>query len=123
MEELFALEQARLDALNRNDVDSVGRLMAADLVHVHATGAVQDKAQFLAGLRALPRQCLREDLQVRACGADAAVLTGHVVNTLTRPGQDTPEQIRMMVTLVARRAEGAWRFVSFHACRAPADAH
>ena len=119
LDEVLALEQSRLDALNRHDIDSVGRLMSADLVHVHATGVVEDLAQYLAGLRALPRQSQREDLRVRPCGDQAAVVTGHVVNTLTRPGQATPEQSRLMVTLVARREVDAWRYVSFHACRAP----
>ena len=120
-DEIQALEAARLAALNDNDLDSVGRLMSADLVHVHATGLVEDRAEYLAGLRKLPRRSRREDLHVRACGEQAAVVTGHVVNTLTRPGEAAPEQSRLMVTLVARREDGAWRYVSFHACRAPVD--
>ena len=118
-DEVRAIEHARLDALNRNDLEAVGRLMSADLVHVHATGAVENLAQYLAGLRALPRQSRREDMHILACGEQAAVITGHVVNTLTRAGQTVSEQTRLMVTLVARREPGGWRFVSFHACRAP----
>src|SRR4051812_7200818 len=46
-DEVLALEQARLDALNRNDLEAVAQLMSPDLVHVHATGAVEDLAQYL----------------------------------------------------------------------------
>lgn len=60
-----ALEQARLDALGRHDVDSIERLLAPDLVHVHATGLVENKAEFIAHLRALPRSTDRCTLQVR----------------------------------------------------------
>jgi ketosteroid isomerase-like protein len=119
-DEVVALEKARLDALDRNDIDAIAQMMSEDLVHVHATGMVENRAQYLDGLRALPRRTKRENLHIILCGDQAAVLTGNVVNSLTRPGQTTLEQTRLIVTLVARREEGIWRFVSFHACRTPA---
>ncbi|ABE36873.1 snoaL-like domain protein [Paraburkholderia xenovorans LB400] len=113
-----ALEQARLDALGRHDVDSIERLLAPDLVHVHATGLVENKAEFIAHLRALPRSTDRCTLQVRVFG-DVAVLTGKVVNTVVYPGRSEPESIPMFVTQVARLCSGEWLFVSFHATRLP----
>ncbi|MES2534280.1 MAG: nuclear transport factor 2 family protein [Pseudomonadota bacterium] len=115
-QEVRLLEQTRLEKLAANDFDAVGQLMSEDLVHVHGTGKVEDKTAFLASLRLLPRRTERRSLHVRVFG-DVAVLTGEVVNTLTRPGQTAPESIPMMVTQVVRREAGCWRFVSFHASK------
>jgi len=116
--EVLALEQARLDALNKSDLDAVKELMSERLVHIHATGAVEDRNQYIDGLRRLPRKTRRDDdICVRLCGNDVAILTGVIVNTLTRAGESVPEDVRLVVTQVAQRESGIWRFVSFHACR------
>lgn len=114
-----ALEQARLEALERHDVDAVESLLAADLVHVHATGQVENKQDFIAHLRALPRRTARRSLDIRIFG-ETAVLTGEVVNTLVRPGRTEPESISMYVTQVAHKRGDDWLFVSFQATRLPA---
>lgn len=115
-EEVRALEYARLAALSAHDVDAVAELMAEDLVHIHATGLIEDKAMFIAHLRKQPRRTERRSLDIRVYG-EVAILTGEVVNTLTRPGQAVPEDVPMAVTQVARKQAQGWRFVSFHACR------
>lgn len=115
-EEVRALESARLSALAAHDVDAVAALMAEDLVHIHATGAVENKDRFIEHLRQQPRRTERRSLDIRIYG-DLAILTGEVVNILTRPGQTTPEEVPMVVTQVARKGASGWRFVSFHACR------
>lgn len=111
------LEEARLAALEIHDVEAVGRLMADDLVHIHATGRVQSKPEFIEDLKTLPRRTKRLSLRVRLYG-DVAVLTGDIVNTLTRAGSSAPETIPMRITQVARKDDaGCWKFSSFHACR------
>jgi ketosteroid isomerase-like protein len=116
--EVLALEQARLDPLNKSDLDAVKELMSDRLVHIHATGAVEDRNQYIDGLRRLPRKTRRDDdICVRLCGNDVAILTGVIVNTLTRAGESAPQDVRLVVTQVAQRESGIWRFVSFHACR------
>ena len=45
--ELTAREAARRDALVASDLDALAELMTDDLVHVHTTGNVHDKAQLL----------------------------------------------------------------------------
>lgn len=115
--EIRALEAARIDALQRNDVPAVAALMDDDLVHIHATGLTENFEQFVAGLRALPRSPARHSLQVRVYGEDIAVLTGEISNTVLRPGKTEPETARVMVTQVARRRPDGWKFVSFHASK------
>ena len=114
--EVQALEATRLTALAATDVEAVGQLMAEDLVHIHATGAVQNKAQYLAQLAELPRTTQRTSLTVRTYG-DVAVLTGQVVNILKRAPDLPSESSRMVVTQVAHRKAERWTFVSFHATR------
>ena len=114
--ELQALEAARLAALAANDVEAVGQLMADDLVHIHATGVVQNKSQYLAQLADLPRLTQRTTLTVRTYG-EVAVLTGQVVNTIKRAQHLPAESVSMTVTQVAYRQSGRWMFVSFHAAR------
>ncbi|CAN5758246.1 hypothetical protein BH09PSE5_BH09PSE5_05690 [soil metagenome] len=115
-QQVRSLEQARIDALSRHDVETVSALMAEELVHIHVTGKVENKRDFIEHLRAQPRKTERLSLDVRVYG-DTAVMTGDVANTLTRPGQTTPEVVTMRVTQVAHRSAGSWKFVSFHACR------
>ena len=114
--EIQALEATRLTALAANDVEAVGQLMAEDLVHIHATGAVQNKAQYLAQLAELPRTTQRTSLAIRTYG-DVAVLTGQVVNTLKRAPHLPAESTHMVVSQVAHRQAGRWTFVSFHSTR------
>ncbi len=115
--EIRALEAARIDALQRNDVQAVAALMDDELIHIHATGLTENFEQFVAGLRAQPRSSVRHSLRVRVYGDDVAVLTGEVANTLLRPGRKEPETVRVMVTQVAARRPAGWKFVSFHASR------
>ncbi|MGD9944489.1 MAG: SgcJ/EcaC family oxidoreductase [Burkholderiaceae bacterium] len=115
--EIRALEAARVDALQRNDVQAVAALMDEDLIHIHATGRTENYEQFVAGLQSLPRSPTRESLHVRVYGNDVAVLTGEIINTVFRPGKPEPEIIRAMVTQVARRRPDGWKFVSFHASK------
>lgn len=114
--EVRALEERRLAALEANDVDAVGQLMSEDLVHIHATGAVQDKAAYLAQLAQLPRTTRRESLALRVYGK-TAVLTGNVETTLKRAPNLPAESHSMVVTQVATKQAEQWLFVSFHATR------
>lgn len=116
--EVLALENARLAALAAHDVDAVANLMAEDLVHIHATGLVENKTLFIEHLRKQPRSTARRSLDIRVYD-DIAILTGEIVNTLTRPGKTEPEDVALAVTQVARKEADGWRFVSFHACRLP----
>ena len=114
--EIQALEVARLVALAEHDVAAVGQLMADDLVHVHATGAAQNKAQYLAQLAELPRTTQRTSLSVRTYG-EVGVLTGQVVNIIKRAPHMPAESIPMVVTQVVHKQAGRWTFVSFHATK------
>ena len=59
--ELKKLDEQRMKSINDGDIAAVGALLADDYVHVHNTGEVNNKAQYLAFLQAHPRKSSREN--------------------------------------------------------------
>lgn len=82
--QLLGLEQERVRALVEEDHGRVAQLFADDLVYVHTTGLVQDKAAYLEYAREAVRYLAieRGELQVRLYGNDLALMTGPQCNTL-----------------------------------------
>jgi hypothetical protein len=70
-----------------------------------------NRQQYLDWVSATPRRHERHDLRVRRYG-DTAVIVGGLTNHLTEPGGGI-RVIEAMVTQVAFREGGAWRFVAF----------
>ena len=115
--EVRDLETRRQAALVALDMDALADMFADDIVHVHTNGMVHDKAAILGHIRGRAQFAAvdRRNLSVRVYG-DTAVLTGNLINTLRIPGEEQPRIMNAFATQVARRIDGAWRFVSFHAC-------
>jgi ketosteroid isomerase-like protein len=101
------------------DLKAVAALVDDDLVHIHASGRIDTKADYLLGVenRFVFRDVARQDLTVRAYG-DIAVATGGLTQTVEIVGTPEKRQMKAVVTQVWRRREGAWRQVSFQATNA-----
>jgi Domain of unknown function (DUF4440) len=112
------LENARISALDADNLEALTQLMSDDLVHIHATGLTENKTSYLAGVALLPRRSSRLSTAVRMYG-NMAVLTGKVTNRVRRPGATSDEISNLMVTQVACKETHGWRFVSYHATRIP----
>lgn len=112
-------ERRRAAALTSDDFAALDELLADDLVHVHATGVVQDKAAMLHHSAHAIRfhEITRGDLTIRALAPDVAVMTGPLTNVVSRRGVDEPMTVCAFVTQIWRRTDGAWRIASFHATR------
>jgi ketosteroid isomerase-like protein len=115
-EAVLALESRRVRAMNEADPEALLALLHDDHVHVMANGVVTDKKGAAESLRNVPRKVEMRVPKVRIYG-DLAVLTGPQVNHEQINGQ--PMTIELFVTRVARRANGAWKFVSMQATRLP----
>ena len=113
--DVLRAEERRRAALVAVDMATLDALFADDLIHVHSTGLIHDKAQLLRHIEA-NRAFLaieRGDLAVRLYG-DIAIMTGPMTNRMRR-GSDGTALLDGTVTQVLRRQGGeAWRFVSFH---------
>jgi ketosteroid isomerase-like protein len=112
--ELLRLEHARCEAISRGDVEAVERMIAPELSHTHATGAMQGKREYLADLRERTRTTTRaEDLRVRLYG-DVAVMTGTLHNTFApeTPGAE-PRVVSLQALQVWVRGAEGWRQVAY----------
>lgn len=120
---LTVRERERRDALVGDDMAALADLMTDDLIHVHTTGNVQDKAELLSHAGSFLRfiEVERGQLHIRRIADDAAIMTGTMTNTLQRRGFDERITVRAFVTQVWVRQGETWRTASFHATRLPEE--
>ena len=111
IDDILALEGDRCKATAEGDLDALKNILADDYVHVTGNGAIMNKLGYLSWVKELPRSHQRTNLNVRLYG-DTAVIYGDLLNRLQTRGGETV--IETVVTQVAHRSDGKWRFVSFH---------
>ncbi|MCW4385664.1 nuclear transport factor 2 family protein [Salinibacterium sp. SYSU T00001] len=115
-EQVLALEERRRRALIDVDMAELDAIFDDSLVHIHAPGLTQNKAELLEHIerRRSFIDITREDLQVRVIG-DVAILTGRLTNRMRQP-EGAPGDERTldgMATQVLHRSADGWRFVNF----------
>lgn len=117
--ELLALEQERQRALVEEDHAGLEQLFADDLLYVHTTGLVQDKAQYLDYARHAVRYLAVErcELQVRLFGDGLALMSGPQCNLLQKRGGGEPVRAEGFATQLWVKEEAGWRIASFHGTR------
>lgn len=119
---LQALEAQRGAALVERDQAVLEQLFADDLVHIHTTGIQQNKTEVINHAMNVLHflEVTRQNLKIRFYGADVAIMTGGMINTMHLYA--TPDKVlttEALVTQVWIRSADSWQQVSFHACRAP----
>ena len=113
-EAILALETRRQAALIAVDLDALDAMFDEDLVHVHSTGLVHDKAALLRhielkrGFAAIERG----PLTIRIEGA-IAVMTGPMRSVMHAPDGSGETVMQSFVTQVLRNTAQGWRFISF----------
>ncbi|WP_170800816.1 nuclear transport factor 2 family protein [Stutzerimonas stutzeri] len=120
IDEILAAEQARREALVADDHTRVSQLFADELVYVHTTGLIHDKAQYLAYARDTVAYLAieRGDLNVRVHG-DVAIMTGTQTNTLKKRSEEKTMRAEGFFTQVWARGPAGWQIASFHGSRLP----
>jgi hypothetical protein len=121
---LLARERDRRDALVSDDMDSFSDLLAEDLVHVHTTGKVNNKAELVehAGGFLQFIDIVRGPLNVRLLAPGVAIMTGPMTNVVRKRGQEERVSINAFVTQVWVLRGARWQIASFHAVRTEAPA-
>jgi ketosteroid isomerase-like protein len=116
VETIRRLEDERGRALLSADWYTLERLIAEDLVHIHANGAIEDRSSYFAGLRDKLEflRFEREKLEVRGHG-DLAVATGILKQTIRDKGSNSLFELRLATTQVWWRSAIGWRQMSFQA--------
>ena len=114
-DEIVALEKRRCAALTAGDVETLGALMADDLVHVHGNGAVDDKAGYLKGVETkyIFHRVERGELNIRVY-SDVAVVVGPVDQTVSVRGVDKLNQIKAIATQTWVRSPAGWKQSTCH---------
>ena len=116
-EELLKIEKAFADAIVKNDLEGIGRLVADDWIIIDPNGETVDRARFLEVIKsgALTHDMMEsEDFRVRVY-ADAAVVTAITRTKGKFMGQDFSTQER--ATDVFVRRDGRWQCVLTHLTR------
>lgn len=114
------LEAQRCAALVANDLPALETMVAADLVHIHATGQVDDRDGYLRGVadRLTFLSVERSELKVRVSG-QSAVATGRLDQRLRVRATGQEISMSVMTTQVWVLADGGWRQTTFQATSLP----
>jgi ketosteroid isomerase-like protein len=116
-EELLKIEEAFAEAIVRNDVDGIRRLVGDEWVIVDPNGEIVDRTRFFEVIKsgALTHDMMEsEDFRVRVYG-DSAVVTAVTRTKGKFMGQEFSTQER--ATDVFVKSDGRWRCVLTHLTR------
>ena len=116
-EELLKLERAFADAIIKNDLESIGRIVADDWIIVDPNGEIVDRTRFFEVIKsgALTHDIMEsEDFRVRVYG-DSAVVTAITSTKGKFMGQEFRTQERATDVFVKR--DGRWQCVLTHLTR------
>jgi ketosteroid isomerase-like protein len=114
-----AAELARFEAATKNDLDTLGKLLADDLTYSHATGVLETKEVFLASLKSGKLQFRKiepADLQVRVYDK-TAIINGTAKVSVVSDGQ--PKDISLRFTDVWVNRGGRWQMVAWQSTKLP----
>src|SRR4029453_9625810 len=118
-EELLKLEATFAEAIVKNDLEGIGRLVADDWIIIDPNGEIVDRTRFFEAIKsgALTHDVMEsEDFRVRVYG-DSAVVTGITRAKGKFMGQEFRTQERATDVFVKR--DGRWRCVLTHLTRFP----
>ena len=118
-EELLKLEKAFAEAIVKNDLEGIGRLVTDDWIIIDPNGEIVDRARFFEVIKsgALTHDMMEsEDFRVRVYG-DSAVVTGVTRTKGKFMGQEFSTRERATDVFVKRG--GRWQCVLTHLTRFP----
>lgn len=118
-DEALAAEDARYAAQTGDDFAAMEKLIGADLVYIHSSAVVDNKASYIDSMRSgnvKYRNMQRSDVTVRTYGC-LAIISGLANFDVTVKGQDLSVEIRFH-SIWASRDKGL-QFISWEATRVP----
>lgn len=118
-DEARAAEDARYAAQTSDDFAAMEKLFGGDLVYIHSSAVVDNKASYIESMRSgnvKYRKMRRSEEMVRTYGC-LAIITGLANFDVTVKGQDLSVEIRFH-SIWANRDKGL-QFISWEATRTP----
>ncbi|PNQ03972.1 hypothetical protein A8G00_08760 [Sphingobium sp. SA916] len=113
-------ETARCRALVAKDIGALSELIAPCLVHVHATGVIEDRNSYLASVSDKLEflHVERRTLSIVDHGG-FAIATGQLDQIVRNRFTDQTHDMKMVTSQLWVQQDGEWRQASFHATRLP----
>jgi hypothetical protein len=112
-------EERRIAALLAGDREKLSELLAETLVHIHASGKVETKPEYLD--TAIGRldfiSIVRPDFQVRAIGDDCALSFGRMIQELRPKGAAKVTTMDAIVSQLWCQTRGQWTIAWFQATK------
>jgi ketosteroid isomerase-like protein len=112
-------------ALNKGDVDSLGKMYSDDYTLIDANGGMQTKATRLEGIKSgrVKMEGLKfNDLKIKTNPAgDGAAVTGRVTGKTTTDGK-AEENNSMVTWVIGKSKDKGWQFVNAQITNIKADA-
>ncbi|RUT42403.1 nuclear transport factor 2 family protein [Pseudomonas sp. PAMC 29040] len=110
------LETARCRALETGDLKALAELVDEGLVHIHATGTIDDKAGYLQLVQDAIEflRVDRKNLDVRVY-ADVAIATGRLLQSIKLRATGERREMDVITTQIWLRQADVWRQISFQA--------
>jgi len=115
--EIKSLEERRFQAMTQADLPALENLLSDDLVYTHATGWRQNKAEFLASIRAREIQyhsITSDRVKVRVYG-NTIVVTGAASIKARAKGQEL--SVDLLYLEVFEKQDGRWQLVAWESTR------
>lgn len=118
--DVLTVENARTNALDRNDVEALDKILGDDLTYVHANGRVDSKASMLEAIRSGQIHYISwqaKTMHVRMIG-DSAVLNGeYLVRVADHRVQPDPFDINIFILSVYAKRDGRWQQIAWQSTR------
>jgi hypothetical protein len=118
--DVLTVENARTNALDRNDVEALDKILGDDLTYVHASGRVDSKASMLEAIRSGQIHYISwqaKTMHVRMIG-DSAVLNGeYLVRVADHRVQPDPFDINIFILSVYAKRDGRWQQIAWQSTR------
>jgi len=115
--QIHEMERRRCQAVVERNLTALEELLAEDMIHIHGTGLVENKAAYLNEM-AIRWECKaseRANLTVRFYG-NVAISTGDVLNVVRPLGSaDAWRTMNARATIAWLKQGAGWKLISFHA--------
>ncbi|KRA47208.1 nuclear transport factor 2 family protein [Devosia sp. Root635] len=110
--DILETEEARQHALVTRDLAALEWLLADDLIHVHSSGMVHGKPEFIAHLNRMGgfRSIERGELDIKVDG-NIAIVTGSTINGVRHVQTGEDITLEGFATMILRRGRRGWQIV------------
>jgi hypothetical protein len=117
-QEVISAENERCRLANECEWEALDFFLADEMTFVHSVGRIENKSEWVAGLKALRRYFFRDSLNVRMFG-DVAVTTGGLTHVFLDDAGVPSRVLPVAVLQVWVNRDGDWKLFANQHTRTP----